>query len=146
MLKLEVENASQAEDELGITQYQIELLNVCDLLGEQCKGFGQVYFVKEFNGIIAILAQNTNSPGHFLQAAHKAVAGLMEKYREGVFSPERGHRHCGGGFLASAYLLRKCLHALKYRFFFPHKNIFDAGRLSDGSSASSLSPSQRRRS
>ena len=34
VLKLEVENASQAEDELGITQYQIELLNVCDLLGE----------------------------------------------------------------------------------------------------------------
>ncbi|MFQ7550590.1 MAG: hypothetical protein ACLRMZ_10165 [Blautia marasmi] len=82
VLKLEVENASSAEDELGITQYQIELLNVCDLLAEQCAVFGQVYFVKEFNGVIAILAQNTSSPNHFLQAAHKAVLGLMEKYRK----------------------------------------------------------------
>ena len=126
VLKLEVENASQAEDELGITQYQIELLNVCDLLGEQCKGFGQVYFVKEFNGIIAILAQNTNSPGHFLQAAHKAVAGLMEKYREGVFSLNVGIGTVVEDFWDLHISYENASHALKYRFFFPHKNIFDA--------------------
>lgn len=145
VLKLEIENASQAEDELGITQYQIEFLNVCDLLGEQCKGFGQVYFVKEFNGIIAILAQNTNSPGHFHQATNKAVAGLMEKYREGVFSLNVGIGTVMENFWDLHISYENASHALEYRFFFPHKIFLMPGRLSDGSSASSLSPSQRRR-
>ena len=118
VLKLEVENASSAEDELGITQYQIELLNVCDLLKEQCVVFGQVYFVKEFNGIIAVLAQNTSNPSHFLQAAHRAVSGLLEKYRDGLFSLNVGIGTVVDDFWDLHVSYENASHALKYRFFF----------------------------
>ena len=84
VVKLEIENSSSIEAELGITQYQMELMNVMDLLQENFSVFDTVYFVKEFSGIICILAQNTNNPNHFFQVIHKIVSTFIDTYKNGV--------------------------------------------------------------
>lgn len=125
-IKLEIENASQMEAELGITQYQMELLNIMDLMRDKYGIFDQIYFVKEFNGIICVLAQNTSNPNHFLQSIHKVVSNLLED-----FSDNPLHLNIGIGTIVdniwNLHLsYESASHALKYRFFSPNKNIFDA--------------------
>lgn len=97
-----------------------------DLLQENFSVFDTVYFVKEFSGIICILAQNTNNPNHFFQVIHKIVSTFIDTYKNGVLQLNFGI----GTIVDSVWNLHisfeNASHALKYRFFFPHQNIFDA--------------------
>ena len=126
VVKLEIENSSSIEAELGITQYQMELMNVMDLLQENFSVFDTVYFVKEFSGIICILAQNTNNPNHFFQVIHKIVSTFIDTYKNGVLQLNFGIGTIVNSVWDLHISFENASHALKYRFFFPHQNIFDA--------------------
>lgn len=123
---MEIKNATDIEHELGITVYQIELLNVLDIWKEQFKIFDSSYFYYNFNNIICILGQKTSNPNHFSQVIHKASSSLINLCKEGKLS-----FHIGiGQIMDSLWNLHmsyeSALYALKYRFFFPQQNIFDA--------------------
>lgn len=125
-IKIEIKNALDMEEELGITQYQMELLRIMDLLREKYGIFDQLYFVKEFNGIICILAQNTNSPKHFLQSTHKVISSLLDEYPDNLLKLNVGIGSIVNNVWDLHISYENAAHALKYHFFFPHKNIFDA--------------------
>lgn len=123
---LDIENASELEEELGITGYQMELLNLYDSLQNKCKSLGQAYFLREFNGIHAILAQKTAAPNYFLQAIHKVISSLVEEYQDTRLSLHIGIGRITDSFWNLGLSFESASHALKYRFFYPHQSIFDA--------------------
>ncbi|NCC42040.1 MAG: response regulator, partial [Clostridia bacterium] len=86
VLKIEIENAATVESELGITQYQIELMNAMDLLQEKCLIFDSVYLVREFSGITCILGQNTKNTNHFIQVIHKTISTFFDIYKDSVLN------------------------------------------------------------
>lgn len=75
-----------AKSELDFTQYQIQLLNILNLVKEEMEIFDNVFYLKEFSGIGSLADSIWKLPVSFASASH----------------------------------------SLKYLFFFPHKNIFDA--------------------
>ena len=54
VLIIEAETNS-SKPELDFTQYQIQLLNVLDLVKEQMQIFDHVFYLKEFSGVICII-------------------------------------------------------------------------------------------
>jgi len=54
-----------AKSELDFTQYQIQLLNILDLVKEKMEIFDHVFYLKEFSGIVCIIARTQNIPSIF---------------------------------------------------------------------------------
>lgn len=123
---LEIENASQIEAELGITAYQMELLNIQDLIQEKCRIFDQTYLLKEFNSIACILAQKTSNPNHFVQVIHKIFNSFLDDYGTTRFFINIGIGQTASSLWKLHLSFESANHALKYRFFFPNQNIFNA--------------------
>ncbi|NCB93003.1 MAG: response regulator [Clostridia bacterium] len=126
VLKIEIENAATVESELGITQYQIELMNAMDLLQEKCLIFDSVYLVREFSGITCILGQNTKNTNHFIQVIHKTISTFFDIYKDSVLNMNVGIGTIVDDFWKLHISFESASHALKYRFFFPHQSIFDS--------------------
>jgi len=126
VIKIKVENYAEIERNIGFTQYQIELLNSMELLQEYFKLFDYTYFIRESNGFICILGQNTKSQTHFTQVIHKQLTAYMDKISDAVLK-----MHIGIGTIVDTIWsvnisYENALNALKYHFFSPHQTIFDA--------------------
>ena len=143
VIKMEIENASEEESELGIVQYQMELMNALDTLKEQFRVFDSVYYIREFSRVICILAQNTENHDHFLQVIHKALTAFCDAYSDSLLNVNFGVGTIINNFWDLHISYENASYALKYRFFFPHKNIFDA-RETPGQEFSLLSISDSR--
>lgn len=124
VLILETENAGDAEPDFA--RYQIELLNILDLLKEELRIFDHVFYLKEFTGIICVIGQNTKHPRHFLQSIHKAASSVIDNCQNYLLSLNIGIGTVTDRIWNLPVSFTSASHALKYRFFFPHKNIFDA--------------------
>lgn len=127
---LETENYPNGEpltdESIDFTQYQIELLNILDLLKEEMSIFDHVFYLKEFTGIICILGQNTKHSRHFLQSIHKVISNVLARYENRILSLNIGIGTMVNNIWDLPLSFTSASHALKYRFFFPHENIFDA--------------------
>lgn len=123
---IEIENASELEAKIGITAYQLELLNFTDLFREKCAIFSQCYLINEFNSIHCVLAQKSSSPDHFLWGVHKVVSSIVEDDKDSSLYLNFGIGHVTSSVWNLHLSYESALHALKYRFFFPNKHIFDA--------------------
>ena len=115
-----------AKSELDFTQYQIQLLNILDLVKEKMEIFDHVFYLKEFSGIVCIIGQNTKHPQHFLQSIHKVASNIVESCKNNVLSLNIGIGSLADSIWKLPVSFASASHSLKYRFFFPHKNIFDA--------------------
>ena len=125
VLILETE-PNPAKSELDFTQYQIQLLNILDLVKEKMEIFDHVFYLKEFSGIVCIIGQNTKHPQHFLQSIHKVASNIVESCKNNVLSLNIGIGSLADSIWKLPVSFASASHSLKYRFFFPHKNIFDA--------------------
>lgn len=111
---------------LEFTQYQVELLNILDLAKEQLKMFDNTFYLREFKSIVCIIGQNTRQSGHFLQTIHKAAAAVSQQYENHMLSLNIGIGTVVNNLWKLPVSFASAACALKYRFFFPQKNIFDA--------------------
>lgn len=126
VVKVNFGNSRELEEQLGITRYQMEVLHVIDLLRDRYGIFDRMFFVKELNDIIMILAQNTKNPNHFLQSTHKVLSSLLEDYPSNLLKMNIGIGSIVNDIWDLHISYENAAHALKYHFFFPHQNIFDA--------------------
>ena len=126
IVKMEIENSSLLEENDGILTYQMEMLNISDVFMKKCVVFDNVYHIQDLNSQIFIIAQNSKTPAHFQYVLHKVVSSFMECFSYSVLNISVGI----GTIVDSIWKLHisyeNACHALKYRFFYPHKNIFDA--------------------
>lgn len=102
------------------------LLEYLDLLKEHFQTFSNVYYLKEFESIIAIIGENSSSDRRFFQAVHNAVSEVTEGYHNYQYSLNMGIGRITESLWELPASYASASHALRYRFFFPHKNIFDA--------------------
>lgn len=126
VLIFDLETSADAQQDPDFTSSQIELLNILDLIQETFSVFDKVYYLKEFHSIICIIAQNTKHPRHFLTAVHKCVSTITSQYQNYPFALNIGIGTAIDNFWNLPLSYTSASHALKYRFFFPHQNIFDA--------------------
>lgn len=126
VIRLEIENAALLEESEGIVAYQIELLNLIDILEKNCLVFDQIYHVHDFNSITFIIAQNSKTPAHFQHVIHKTISSFMEECQNSVLNVNVGIGTLVNSIWKLYLSYENACHALKYRFFYPHKNIFDA--------------------
>lgn len=75
-----------AKSELDFTQYQIQLLNILNLVKEEMEIFDNVFYLKEFSGIVCIIGQNSKHPQHFLQVIHQVASTIVESCKNNVLS------------------------------------------------------------
>lgn len=102
------------------------LLEYLDLLKEHFQTFSNVYYLKEFESIIAIIGENSSSDRRFFQAIHNAVSEVTEGYHNYQYSLNMGIGRITESLWELPTSYASASHALRYRFFFPHKNVFDA--------------------
>lgn len=100
--------------------------NILDLLKEHFQTFSNVYYLKEFESIIAIIGENSSSDRRFFQAVHNAVSEVTEGYHNYQYSLNMGIGRITESLWELPTSYASASHALRYRFFFPHKNVFDA--------------------
>lgn len=115
-----------AKSELDFTQYQIQLLNILNLVKEEMEIFDNVFYLKEFSGIVCIIGQNSKHPQHFLQVIHQVASTIVESCKNNVLSLNIGIGSLADSIWKLPVSFASASHSLKYLFFFPHKNIFDA--------------------
>jgi len=126
IVKLEIESPTLFEEDDGVLTFQMEILNISDTFKNECELFDKYYCIQDLNNLIFIIAQNSNTPSHFQYVIHKTVSSFLDKYKESVLNISIGI----GTIVDSIWKLNisyeNACHALKYRFFYPNKNIFDA--------------------
>ena len=74
-----------AKSELDFTQYQIQLLNILNLVKEEMEIFDNVFYLKEFSGIVCIIGQNSKHPQHFLQVIPSSLHYCRVLQKQCVF-------------------------------------------------------------
>ena len=126
VLILEPEYTGEEKEKPDFAQFQLELLNILDLMKEHFQTFSNVYYLKEFESIIAIIGENSSSDRRFFQAVHNAVSEVTEGYKNYQYSLNMGIGRITESLWELPASYASASHALRYRFFFPHKNIFDA--------------------
>lgn len=88
--------------------------------------FDNVFYLKEFSGIVCIIGQNSKHPQHFLQVIHQVASTIVESCKNNVLSLNIGIGSLADSIWKLPVSFASASHSLKYLFFFPHKNIFDA--------------------
>ena len=124
IVKLEIESPILFEEDDGVLTFQMELLNISDIFKKACELFDNIYCIQDLNNLIFIIAQNSNTPSHFQYVIHKTVSAFFDSYKDSVFNISIGIIVDSIWKLNISY--ENACHALKYRFFYPNKNIFDA--------------------
>ncbi len=107
-------------------QLQMELLNIQDFARESFQSFAYIHFLTKPDYIICILGENSTSPHRVLQELHKGAQKLTESYENHRYTLNMGIGTVVHDFWNLPASYASAARALKYRFFFPHKNIFDA--------------------
>lgn len=125
VITLELENAREFKETYGIERFQVELLNMRDLIQEYMSVFSFTYLIDNFNGYFCVLGQNSSNPNHFLQASHKILSMLTENCQKTGLSVNAGIGSVVTDLWQLNHSFESSARALEYRFFFPHKNVFD---------------------
>lgn len=112
-----------AKSELDFTQYQIQLLNILNLVKEEMEIFDNVFYLKEFSGIVCIIGQNSKHPQHFLQVIHQVASTIVESCKNNVLSLNIGIGSLADSIWKLPVSFASASHSLKY-LFSSHTKIF----------------------
>ena len=126
IIKLEIESDSLLGENDGILTYQMEILNLSDIFLKKCRVFDSVHCIQDLNSLIFIIAQNSKNPAHFQYVIHNVVSSFMDSCGNSVLNISIGIGTVVDSIWKLHVSYENACHALKYRFFYPHKNIFDA--------------------
>lgn len=122
----EKDTSGLTDTDSDFSRYQIELLNVLDLLKEKLNIFNGTFYLKGFQDIVCIIGQDTGHSIPFLQSVHRQAETITDQYQNHMLSLNIGIGNIVNSLWKLPVSFASASHALKYRFFFPQKNIFDA--------------------
>lgn len=122
----EKDTSGLTDTDSDFSRYQIELLNVLDLLKEKLNIFNGTFYLKGFQDIVCIIGQDTGHSIPFLQSVHRQAEAITDQYQNHILSLNIGIGNIVNSLWKLPVSFASASHALKYRFFFPQKNIFDA--------------------
>lgn len=122
----EKDTSRLTDTDSDFSRYQIELLNVLDLLKEKLNIFNGTFYLKGFQDIVCIIGQDTGHSIPFLQSVHRQAEAITDQYQNHMLSLNIGIGNIVNSLWKLPVSFASASHALKYRFFFPQKNIFDA--------------------
>lgn len=122
----EKDTSGLTDTDSDFSRYQIELLNVLDLLKEKLNIFNGTSYLKGFQDIVCIIGQDTEHSIPFLQSVHRQAEAITDQYQNHMLSLNIGIGNIVNSLWKLPVSFASASHALKYRFFFPQKNIFDA--------------------
>lgn len=122
----EKDTSGLTDTDSDFSRYQIELLNVLDLLKEKLNIFNGTFYLKGFQDIVCIIGQDTEHSIPFLQSVHRQAKAITDQYQNHMLSLNIGIGNIVNSLWKLPVSFASASHALKYRFFFPQKNIFDA--------------------
>ena len=122
----EKDTSGLTDTDSDFSRYQIELLNVLDLLKEKLNIFNGTFYLKGFQDIVCIIGQDTEHSIPFLQSVHRQAEAITDQYQNHMLSLNIGIGNIVNSLWKLPVSFASASHALKYRFFFPQKNIFDA--------------------
>lgn len=122
----EKDTSGLTDTDSDFSRYQIELLNVLDLLKEKLNIFNGTFYLKGFQDIVCIIGQDTGLSIPFLQSVHRQAEAITDQYQNHMLSLNIGIGNIVNSLWKLPVSFASASHALKYRFFFPQKNIFDA--------------------
>lgn len=126
VLVLEEEYTGDNGASPDFAQFQIELLNILDLLKEKFHYFSYFYYLTDADQITCILGEKDCSSRKFLQSVHNTIEDITESYDHYPYTLNIGIGTVVDNLWHLPASFASASKALKYRFFFPHKNIFDA--------------------
>lgn len=122
---LELENAQSLRDSYGIEKFQMELLNLRDLITEQTSELNYIYPLQDIDGYLCVIGQSGCQSGNFRQLTYKIISALVDNCNSQGLVLNAGI----GAIVQDLWNLNRsyesAVHALDYRFFFPHQNVFD---------------------
>ena len=127
---LELENAQNLKDSYGIEKFQMELLNLRDLITEQGTELNYIYPLQDIDGYLCIIGHSGCQSGNFRQLTYKIISSVVDVCHAQGLALNAGI----GSIVQDLWELNRsyesAVHALEYRFFFPHQNVFDGHDLS----------------
>ena len=126
VLVLEAEYTGETRSRPDFAQFQMELLNILDLLKEKFHDFSYFHYLTDTDEITCILGDNSPSRRRFLQSVHNTVEDITKSYNSFQYTLNIGLGTGVDSLWKLPASFASASRALKYRFFFPHKNIFDA--------------------
>lgn len=103
-------------DVLILEQNQIQLLNILNLVKEEMEIFDNVFYLKEFSGIVCIIGQNSKHPQHFLQVIHQVASTIVESCKNNVLSLNIGIGSLADSIWKLPVSFASASHSLKYLF------------------------------
>ena len=128
-LIIRIENEHDHKSSDSISRYELELFNISDTINETCKIFDGFYLLKELDHFILIICQNSSSSDHISHVLHKVSDEIIKAHKEVDLEPIIGIGSIVNNLWNLNLSYQSASHALEYRFFFPQKNIFDAGEV-----------------
>ena len=80
VLVLEAEYTGETDNRPDFAQFQMELLNILDLLKEKFHGFSYFHYLTDAEEITCILGGSSHSRRKFLQSVHNTVEDITKSY------------------------------------------------------------------
>lgn len=103
----------------------MELLNLRDLITEQADELNYIYPLQDIDGYLCIIGHSGCQSGNFRQLTYKTISAIVESCHTQGLILNAGI----GSIVQDLWELNRsyesAVHALEYRFFFPHQNVFD---------------------
>ncbi len=75
---LELENAQNLKDSYGIEKFQMELLNLRDLIIEQAEELNYIYPLQDIDGYLCVIGHSGCQSGNFRQLTYKTISAIVE--------------------------------------------------------------------
>lgn len=126
VIKFEVINARDVESDYGVVRYQMEMLRLGNVIERTAGMFDWHYSYSKYSEIICCIGQNTRNISHLLTVIQKFADDVYQLSADMLVEINVGIGVIQKSFWDMHAAYENADSALKYRFCFPHTNIFDA--------------------
>lgn len=125
-VKFEIINARDVESAYGVVRYQMEMLRLSNGIERTASMFDWHYSYSKYNEIICCIGQNTRNIRHLLTVIQKFADDVYQLSTDMLVDINVGIGVIQSRFWDLHLAYENASNALKYRFCFPHDNIYDA--------------------
>lgn len=126
VVKFEIINARDVESAYGVVRYQMEMLRLGTIIERTAEMFDWSYSYSKYNEIICCIGQSTHNIRHLLTVIQKFADDVYQLSSDLLVDINVGIGVIQDSFWGLHIAYENAESALKYRFCFPHNNIFDA--------------------
>lgn len=126
---IKIENAYEYKNATSIASYEMKLYDISDTISDCCQVFDDYYLLKELDHFTLIICQNSSSSEHISRVLYKIADEIIGKHEGSGLNLILGIGNIVNDIWNLGLSYQSAKHALEYRFFFPQKNVFDAGEV-----------------